>query len=119
MGKSLKHEIKNRLIVLLTHLLKQLYAPELLERNARLWWLTIREQRSRLNDRLEDSPSLRRYATAAFPKAYREAVIRAAIEADRQEVDFPSEPTFTLDDALSDAFPVQGKPAAGGGSPVA
>ena len=88
-------------------------------RGARQWGLAVREQRNRLNKLLRASPSLRPHADEVYPECYREAVHRAAVESDGDERDFPAEPPFTLDDALSNDFPVQGKPAPGGGSPAA
>jgi hypothetical protein len=51
MGKTQKHELINRLAVLLMHLLKWDYQPE---RRGRSWELTIKEQRrSRPTGRLQ------------------------------------------------------------------
>jgi len=104
-GKSVRRELESRLTVLLVHLLKWMHCPELLDRNARQWRLTIREQRRRVREELDESGSLVPKARERFAKIYVEAVERAAVEADVPDDRFPAEPAFTLDDALSDAFP--------------
>jgi Domain of unknown function DUF29 len=63
-----RRELKNRLIVLLSHLIKHLYVD--LPDDYRDWELTIREQRRQSNDLLEQSPSLRNYWTEVFPAAW-------------------------------------------------
>jgi hypothetical protein len=57
LGRSEKHELENRLEVLLEHLLKRCYldSPE----NYRGWELTIKEQRKQLRRLLRSSPSLK------------------------------------------------------------
>jgi len=105
MGNSQRSEIKSRLTVLLAHLLKWLYCPELRERCERGWRRTVREQRRRLDDALSGSPSLRPHAEAVFQCAYTDARQDAADEAETDLTRFPSSPPFTLDEALDPAYP--------------
>jgi Domain of unknown function DUF29 len=63
-----RRELKNRLIVLLSHLIKRLYVN--LPDDYRGWELTIREQRRQLGDLLEQSPSLRNYWIEVFSVAW-------------------------------------------------
>jgi hypothetical protein len=104
-GKSVRRELESRLTVLLVHLLKWMHCPELLDRNARQWRLTIREQRKQVRREVGESGSLRPMIQAQFAEIYGDARERAAVEADVPEDRFPAEPAFALDDALSDAFP--------------
>jgi hypothetical protein len=67
-----RRELKNRLIVLLSHLIKRLYVD--LPDDYRGWELTIREQRRQLGDLLEQSPSLRNYWIEVFPAAWETAL---------------------------------------------
>jgi len=57
-GRSQKAEIRNRLRVLLIHLLKWQHQPK---RRSASWQSTIGEQRISIEGVIEDSPSLRRY----------------------------------------------------------
>jgi hypothetical protein len=105
MGKSQKSEIESRLTVLLTHLLKWLHCPDLRERCERGWALTIREQRRRLSKEIMGSPSLRPFVTEVFAECYGDARLRAAVEAEVPFSQVPTEPSFTLDQALDPAYP--------------
>lgn len=66
-----RRELKNRLVVLLSHLLKRLYVN--LPNDYQGWESTIREQRRQLTDLLEQSPSLREYWIEIFPLAWKRA----------------------------------------------
>src|ERR1700751_5145868 len=55
LARSDRREIRNRLIVLLSHLLEYLFQPR---RRSRSWLSTIAEQRTRITTVLGDSPSL-------------------------------------------------------------
>src|SRR5712692_1231317 len=61
-GSSEKREIRNRLKVLLTHLLKWKFQPGL---RGNSWRRTIREQRESIVDIVQSSPSLRGYMLQA------------------------------------------------------
>src|SRR5436190_22596228 len=65
LGKQQRQELRNRLSVLLGHLLKWQYQPHC---RSRSWLATIRIQRSDLTDLLEDNPSLKPYLEEAFRK---------------------------------------------------
>jgi Domain of unknown function DUF29 len=73
-----RRELKNRLIVLLSQLIKRLYID--LPDDYRGWELTIREQRRQLSDLLEQSPSLRNYWIEVFPVAWKTALSEAREE---------------------------------------
>jgi hypothetical protein len=105
MGRSEWSEIDSRLTVLVTHLLKWLCCPELLDHCARPWRLTIHEQRKMLKKRLKQSPSLRPVARESFAEIYADARDDAALEADVDRARFPADPPFTLDQALDPAYP--------------
>ncbi|NJN56963.1 MAG: DUF29 domain-containing protein [Leptolyngbyaceae cyanobacterium SL_5_9] len=92
-----RRELKSRIRVLLTHLLKRTYvkSPD----NYRGWEITIREQRQQLRDLLEQSPSLQNEVTAIFPKCWNEAL--ATVKEDFPGAEFPHEWIFSRDmDAL-------------------
>jgi hypothetical protein len=88
-----RRELKNRLDVLLNHLLKRCYVPT--PENYRGWELTIREQRKRLQRLLEESPSLRNYFSEDFDVIWRAALADA--QEDYPKVRFPDQWPFSRD----------------------
>jgi hypothetical protein len=77
MGRSTRRELGSRLEVLLAHLLKWHYQPEL---RCGSWRGSIDEARSRIADILDDSPSLRSYSAEHLGKAWHRACARTEIE---------------------------------------
>lgn len=82
LGRSERHALYDRLIVLLTHLLKLQGAsqrlPMVYDRNKRGWQTTCRTQRLRLARLLEDNPSLRPTVATEITRAYAVACLDAA-----------------------------------------
>lgn len=105
MGVLKWDEIENRLGLLLTHLLKLIYCPELRDRNARQWWLTIREQRKMIPKRLRRSPSLRPLLFSEFAAVYAESREDVAAEAECAIDRFPDEAPFTYEQVMDMNFP--------------
>jgi Domain of unknown function DUF29 len=77
LGTSQRSEIRSRLKVLLVHLLKWKYQPEL---QCGSWRGSIREARDQIEDMLDDSPSLRAHPAECLPKAYVRARMKALDE---------------------------------------
>lgn len=71
LGKQQRQELRNRLGVLLGHLLKWHFQPEA---RSRSWWGTIREQRREIEELLEDNPSLQPYLEEATTKGYQKGL---------------------------------------------
>ena len=67
MGKSLWREWESRLKVLIVHLLKWVFQPEL---RGISWQLTIQEQRDQLHELLADNPSLKNQMTTSLDRTY-------------------------------------------------
>jgi hypothetical protein len=97
LATSLRRELRSRLNVVLVHLLKFRYQPE---RRSRSWLATIYEQRDRLDDLLEDSPSLRRVVQSVLENEYRRACRVAAAQTGLSADTFPELCPFTLADVL-------------------
>ncbi|QBQ53975.1 DUF29 domain-containing protein [Nitrosococcus wardiae] len=89
MGKSERRELKNRLTVLLIHLLKWQYQPERRGRNWR-WRLTIKDQRLNVGEVINDNPSFKPQLSLIGKIAYQSAVINAARETGLDEDIFPA-----------------------------
>ena len=75
-----RREIKPLLITLFEHALKRRYVP--LNECYRGWELAIKRTQSKLQDILEDSPSLRSYLLEIIPNCYQEALENVRIEYD-------------------------------------
>jgi hypothetical protein len=88
--RSDRREIKHRLITLFEHALKRRYVP--LNECYRGWELTIKRTQSKLQDILDDSPSLRSYLLEIMPNCYQEALENVRIEYDSF---FPDEYVFS------------------------
>ncbi len=86
MGNSELRELESRLTILLMHLLKWQYQPNL---QTRSWVLTIKEQRRRIAKRLQQSPSLKNKLQEVINDAYELARGDAADETGLPESSFP------------------------------
>jgi hypothetical protein len=98
MGKSTRRELGSRLEVLLAHLLKWRYQPEL---QCGSWRGSIREQRYRIKDILDDSPSLQSWAEQHLDKAYDRARVKALEET--RVLHMPGMP-WSIEQVLDDGF---------------
>jgi uncharacterized protein DUF29 len=101
MGRSIRHQLRNRLAVLTMHLLKWRYQPGY---RSPSWSGTIKEQRDQIDDLLEESPSLRPLIVQEVAKIYRRAVNKAVAETGLPEASFPTECPFTPDSILAEGF---------------
>ncbi|MGL4554942.1 MAG: DUF29 domain-containing protein, partial [Gemmataceae bacterium] len=96
MARSEKREVYNRLVTLLTHLLKWEHQPD---KRSGSWRGTVREQRRQLNQLLE-SGTLHNHAVAVFADAYADARKQCADETELPIPTFPAVAAFDLDAAL-------------------
>lgn len=102
MGAREKSELKNRLAILLAHLLKWDYQPEM--NHGYSWKNTIEEQREEINDLLEDNPSLKSKIISTLPKAYKKGLRIAFNETGIAKKAFPQECPYTLEQLLDEDF---------------
>ncbi|MDZ8139483.1 MAG: DUF29 domain-containing protein [Nostoc sp. DedQUE04] len=100
-GRSEKRELRNRLIVLLMHLLKWQYQPE---KRIESWRSTISEQRICIETLLEDSPSLQPLLAEVFEVCYQKARFKAFDETGIKLNFFPQESPFTLEETLKNSY---------------
>ena len=101
MSASERRELRNRLKVLLQHLLKWQYQPE---RRSRSWLATMLEQRDSIEDVLKTSPSLQRTFAYELEAAYSSAVRYAAEETGQDARAFPVTCPYSLGDVLADGW---------------
>jgi len=100
-GGSQKSEIRNRLAILLQHLLKWEFQPE---KRKYGWRASIVEQRLQIDGLIEVSPSLRSWPEAVLAKSYRLARTRAADETGLPENGFPETCPYSLALILDEGF---------------
>ena len=100
-GGSQKSEIRNRLAILLQHLLTWEFQPE----SRKYGWLaSIVEQRLQIDGLIDVSPSLRAFPGLVLTKSYRLARVRAADETGLGERAFPETCPYALEQILDDRF---------------
>jgi len=101
LGRSARSEVRSRMTVLLQHLLKWEYQPEA---RSNSWAASILEQRQRIADAIEESPSLRSYPALVVEKEYRIARLRAAGDTDLPVELFPADCPYSSADILREDF---------------
>jgi hypothetical protein len=105
MGRSDRRALDSHLVVLLMHLLK--WQIQVLHRSPG-WAGTIREQRERIEDLLQESPSLRQHIAQIRPPLYSRARRAAANETGLALKSFPQACPFTPEQVLSEEFLPEG-----------
>ena len=101
LGRSEKHELINRLSVLLSHLLKWQFQPTM---RGHSWVYSIKEQRKQSKIHLKDNPSLKNKLDDILIDAYDVAISKAAKETTLDEKSFPQECPYTFDQIMMDGF---------------
>lgn len=101
LGRRERQELRNRLGVLLGHLLKWQFQPE---KRSNSWLGTIREQRVQIKLLLQDSPSLKPYLDEVFLTIYELGLALAIRETELGEQVFPEICPYTLGETLNPEF---------------
>ncbi|MBD2506788.1 DUF29 domain-containing protein [Nostoc muscorum FACHB-395] len=101
LGRRERQELRNRLGVLLGHLLKWQFQ---LEKRSNSWLSTIREQRVQIKLLLQDSPSLKPYLDEVFLSVYELGLALAIRETELGEQVFPEICPYTLVETLNPEF---------------
>ncbi|CBN59021.1 MULTISPECIES: DUF29 domain-containing protein [Kamptonema] len=101
LGKQQRSELRNRLSILIGHLLKWEYQSN---RRSRSWLNTIRLQRMDLLELLAENPSLKPYLQEGIQAAYKKGLLLAVGETNLPVKTFPSECLYSLEEILSDGF---------------
>ena len=101
LGKQQRAELRNRLKVLIGHLLKWEHQPE---RRSRSWLMTIRVQRRDTQELLEENPSLKPYLEEALQKIYESGRDLAVGETNLPLKTFPENCPYTLDEIFRNGF---------------
>lgn len=98
MGSSERGQLKNRLRVLLAHLLKWQFQPRY---RGRSWAAAIEEQRLSIQDLLAENPSLQGWVQASMQKAYPLAVLTAVRETNLDKSIFSKICPYSMEQVLS------------------
>ena len=103
LGRSEQRALGRYLQVLMMHLLKCQYQPE---KRTKSWDITISNCRDKIQDALEDMPSLKRFLDDPewVGKYYRRARRDAAKETGKPINTFPQEIPFSINEFLEEDF---------------
>jgi hypothetical protein len=101
LGRSEKSQLRNHLSLVLSHLLKWQYQPEL---RGHSWLYTIREQREQSKRHLRDNPSLKGSLDEILIDAYKIGLLKALRETGLDKKLFPEECPYTFNQIMNDEF---------------
>jgi hypothetical protein len=102
LAKSERRELRNRLKVLLAHLLKWQFQPN---RRSRSWEATIAVQRVEIRQHLRDNPGLRPSIPALLADAYEPARIEVASRLpERAQAQPPQSCPWSFDQLMDERF---------------
>ncbi|MDX2271644.1 MAG: DUF29 domain-containing protein [Cyanobacteriota bacterium] len=101
LGKQQRQEFRNRLAVLLSHLLKWQYQPAL---RSRSWIATIEEQRIQLEILIEDNPSLKGSLDDLLAMGYRLGIQQAVRETNLDQATFPANCPYRFEQIMDPDF---------------
>jgi len=101
LGISEKHQLINRLSIVISHLLKWQYQPNF---RGHSWVYTIREQRDQAKFHLEDNPSLKNKLDEILTRAYIVGVSKAAKDTSLDRKTFPEECPYTFEQIIDEEF---------------
>ncbi|MEI3651347.1 MAG: DUF29 domain-containing protein [Dolichospermum sp.] len=101
LGKREKQELRNRLGILIGHLLKWQYQTD---KRSNSWKATIREQRRRIKEHLQENPSLKSYLSEALISAYQDGLDLAIQETNLPDTTFLAENPYSISQILDSDF---------------
>lgn len=101
MGRAERNQLRNRLTLLLMHLLKWVHQPEY---RGSSWASTIKEQRRAIPRLIRNNPSLKSSLDALLTEAYPDAVEDAADETGLPVQTFPAECPWAYDEFMDKEF---------------
>ncbi len=108
LGKQQRQELRNRLGVLIGHLLKWDYQPE---KRGKSWRVTIQIQRREISDLLEENPSLKLDMSEAIAKAHQAGLDLVCLETPLDYGDLPQNCPYSLAQLLDSNFSIDLNPA--------
>lgn len=106
MSKKEKKELRNRLKILMGHMLKWDYQPEY---RGRSWCLTIKEQRKEIQYIIDESPSLKSKILDYMKGEFENAVEFAMDETRLKRDDFPEKLLYSKEDLFEKTYEMPDK----------
>jgi hypothetical protein len=103
LGKQQKQELRNRLGVLIGHLLKWQYQPE---KRSKSWRSTIREQRREAKLIISENPSLKSYLEEAIRLGTSQGLDLVVRETPLDYRDLPEECPYSVEQIFDNNFPI-------------
>ncbi|MEH2119981.1 DUF29 domain-containing protein [Nostoc sp.] len=107
LGRKERQELRNRLSILVGHLLKWEYQPK---QRSRSWLATIRVQRREILKLMNENHSLKPYLEEALQESYENGRDLASGETNLPLSTFPKQCLYPFEEILSDRF-YPGEPA--------
>ncbi|MBW4515924.1 MAG: DUF29 domain-containing protein [Timaviella obliquedivisa GSE-PSE-MK23-08B] len=107
LGKQQRQELRNRLGVLIGHLLKW---DSQSEKRSKSWRATIREQRREVLRLLQENPSLNPYLAEAIASAHESGLDLVVKETPLDYGDLPENCPYTLEQLFDPDFPANLNP---------
>ncbi len=101
LGRQQRQELRNRLAILIAHLLKWQFQPQL---RGKSWVATLRIQRREVQDLLAENPSLKPYLMEVLSPAFERGVDQVVKETPLDYRDLPDTLPYTLEQLLDDGF---------------
>ncbi len=101
LGRQERRELVNRLGILLGHLLKWQFQPQL---RGKSWQATIIEQRQDLQELIAENPSLKPYLPEAMERAYRKGLLLVVRETPLSLQDLPDQCPYTFEQVMDPNF---------------
>jgi hypothetical protein len=102
LGKQQRQELRNRLGILIGHLLKWHYQPE---KQSKSWLSTIKEQRREVKLIIDENPSLKPYLEEAIKLGTSQGLDLVVRETPLNYRDLPKECPFSVEQIFYDNFP--------------
>jgi hypothetical protein len=102
LGKQQRQELRNRLGILIGHLLKWQYQPK---KRSKSWMATIIEQRKAVSELLQENPSLKPYLPEAITSAFVSGLALVVRETPLNYKELPVECPFSIEQILDPNFP--------------
>ena len=101
MSRRERQSLESNLVILLLHLLKWQYQPDL---RGGSWSGSIVEHRRRLRKTLKNSPSLKPFLQECWAEAYADAIEQAVAETGLAIEAFPATCPYSLEEILDSGF---------------
>ncbi|AVH65866.1 DUF29 domain-containing protein [Nostoc sp. 'Peltigera membranacea cyanobiont' N6] len=101
LGRKERQELRNRLSILIGHLLKWEYQPK---QRSRSWLATIRVQRREILKLLSENPSLKPYLEEVIQDSFQNGRDLASGETNLPLSNFPNQCLYAFEEILSDRF---------------